>query len=684
MSSVSKSSVPNGWKMLLAMPAMWTAFVIAGTVTGLTATGASASQRVSTLQTSANQPSTNLSTVSQPQNSQPQNSQPISSQPTSSQPVVSHSVVADARTPQPTVQARAIDPSGATNSFAGVADIQPGDEADAQADDPNEMDQVTSVSQLNDVKPTEWAFQALQSLVERYGCIVGYPDKTFKGNRALTRYEFAAGLNACMDRINELIAAGTADLVKKEDLLAVQKLQEEFAAELATLRGRVGALEARTTTLEKQQFSTTTKLNGLVWFNLTAANASRDVTYEGPPGGVNDPGNGRFFATREPLTGLPTRQVTGSPEPTFGFLTWLTFNTSFSGKDSLVTQLTAGNSISPVNQYASAGFFNSYGSPFTDQSAGTVNGRSDVVIHDLFYSFPIGNSIKVTIGPRVNWYRTFDFNRFTFFLTGASSFDSIGSTQTNAIDRGSGAVIEWNINKQFRFAAAYLGENTEFLSSQFKFNTSSNPGFGLFGGTYTATAELTFSPSQSLNFRVLYNYSRIQAYGGQIGGAIGEPLPYGYVDAGPGFSERQANGFPADGGLTNARANTFTFNFDWLITPGFGVFGRYGFGNTNLKPINKAVDVQSFQVGVGFPDLLKKGALGVVTFLVPMDIIRGQRYFASGAGDGGTMYELEASYFYPLSDNLALVPAFYAIFNANNFDSNPTIFVGNLRAQFSF
>jgi hypothetical protein len=92
--------------------------------------------------------------------------------------------------------------------------------------------QVTSVSQLSDVKPTDWAFQALQSLVERYGCIVGYPDKTFRGNRALTRYEFAAGLNACMDRVNELIAAGTADLVKKEDLDTLKRMQEEFRSEL--------------------------------------------------------------------------------------------------------------------------------------------------------------------------------------------------------------------------------------------------------------------------------------------------------------------------------------------------------------------------------------------------------------------------------------------------------------------
>ena len=43
---------------------------------------------------------------------------------------------------------------------------------------------VTSVSQLSDVKPTDWAFTALQSLVERYGCIAGYPDRTFRGKQA--------------------------------------------------------------------------------------------------------------------------------------------------------------------------------------------------------------------------------------------------------------------------------------------------------------------------------------------------------------------------------------------------------------------------------------------------------------------------------------------------------------------
>jgi S-layer homology domain len=69
-----------------------------------------------------------------------------------------------------------------------------------QLPEPAPLAQITTVSQLSDIKPTDWAFQALQSLVERYGCIAGYPDKTYRGNRALTRYEFAAGLNGNSSR----------------------------------------------------------------------------------------------------------------------------------------------------------------------------------------------------------------------------------------------------------------------------------------------------------------------------------------------------------------------------------------------------------------------------------------------------------------------------------------------------
>jgi hypothetical protein len=39
--------------------------------------------------------------------------------------------------------------------------------------------QVTSVSQLKDVQPTDWSYAAISNLVSKYGCVAGYPDGTF-------------------------------------------------------------------------------------------------------------------------------------------------------------------------------------------------------------------------------------------------------------------------------------------------------------------------------------------------------------------------------------------------------------------------------------------------------------------------------------------------------------------------
>ena len=115
--------------------------------------------------------------------------------------------------------------------------------------------QVTSVSQFSDVRPTDWAYQALSNLVERYGCVAGYPNGTFVGGKAMTRFEAAALLNACLDRVTEV----TDEL---------KRLTNEFATELATLRGRVDKLEAQVGQLEATQFSTTTKLRGEASFVL--------------------------------------------------------------------------------------------------------------------------------------------------------------------------------------------------------------------------------------------------------------------------------------------------------------------------------------------------------------------------------------------------------------------------------
>jgi hypothetical protein len=539
-----------------------------------------------------------------------------------------------------------------------------------EADPVTGLEQVTSVDALSDVQPTDWAYTALQGIIERYGCISGYPDGTFRGRRAMSRYEFAANLNACFSKFEEIIDAAGDRLAAKEDLATLERLQQDFAAELSVLRGRVDKLEARTTTLENNQFSTTTKLSGSVWFNVTGAFPSGDIIAERR---LTSPGSAFAPPTRD-ANNVPTRVVLEDSEPTLSYYTFLTLNTSFTGKDALVTQLVSGNGNSPANQFVSAGFFNSWGTPFLDQTGVVTSG--EVAIRELSYTFPVGDNVRVAIGPRLNYYRYFDNNRFTSFLTGATSYNSNGSTLLNGIDRGSGAVVSWQMSPQLKLTGGYMAENTEFLNSA-TFNTSSNPEDGLFGASNTFSTELAYSPSKNFNLRLIYARSNIKAYNGFIGGAVGEPLPYGYADDGFG------------GQVEDAGADAFVVNFDWLLTQKFGLFGRYSYGNVEIDPVNPTRDggnirVQSFQLGLGFPDLGKKGALGVVSFLVPHDYIGGRRFLLSGGGDGGTQYELEASYYYPISKNVAIVPAFYAIWNANNFDSNPTVFIGNIRTQFTF
>ena len=121
-----------------------------------------------------------------------------------------------------------------------------------ETEDNVQMDQITAVSDLRDVAPTDWAYEALRSLVERYGCIVGYPDRTYRGNKPLSRWEFAAGLNACLNTLERLIQEGN---ISKEDIDKLRRLAQEFQTELAALGAKVDNLEGRVSFLENHQFS---------------------------------------------------------------------------------------------------------------------------------------------------------------------------------------------------------------------------------------------------------------------------------------------------------------------------------------------------------------------------------------------------------------------------------------------
>ena len=531
------------------------------------------------------------------------------------------------------------------------------------ATQPVRLAQISEITELTDVSPDHWAYQALASLVEDYGCIEGYPDMTYRGTTFMTRYEFAAGLNACLDAIRFLIADNG---IGEDDLATIQRLQEEFATELAELGARVDALEADVAELRANQFSTVTKLRGSVFAHLNGGFTNGDVLTERRFAG-NAFAGGRDLVTNEPLVQI----IDEDPEVTFSYYTWINFDSSFTGSDRLTLQFVAGDGNAGSNIYTSAGLLNTFGAPFTLQTGTPNSSINDVYIRELSYGFPIGDNFSVEVGPRINWYRFFDNNRYTFFLTGANSFNSSGGTQVNAVDRGTGAVIVWDVAEWADLRVGWLAENTEFLTT----SAVPDPNRGLFGGAHTLSAQLGLQPFDDFNLRLLYNRSRlVPSPAGQIGGAVSEPL-YGLADDGFG------------GRLDAATADTFLVNFDWSPLDWLGLFGRYSYGSTTL--IDDGDDVgdvnaQSIQFGFAFPGLFKEGALGTISYLIPFDILDGREFMVAGGGDGGTQQEIEVSYRYPLSPNIAIMPSFYWILNANNFEDNSDIYIFNLQTQLFF
>ncbi|MEG5017111.1 MULTISPECIES: iron uptake porin [unclassified Microcoleus] len=340
------------------------------------------------------------------------------------------------------------------------------------------MSQVTSVTQLSDVRPTDWAFQALQSLVERYSCIVGYPDGTFRGNRALTRYEFAAGVNACLDQITQLIGS-TGNLVTRDDLAILQRLQEEFAAELATLRGRVDGLEARTAELEANQFSTTTKLNGEAIFAVSDTFVGDDLSLEDDDTVTN-----------------------------FGYRVRLNLNTSFTGRDLLRTRLQAVNTArydratATGTNMARLAFDGDDGSQFT--------------LDEVYYRFPVGRA-TVFVGPKGLDLDEIADQASTFGNSTSSGSLSRFGVRNPAVFRGpqgAGASVSFNLGS-LRATAGYLASDGD----------APNPadGRGVFDGSFSALGQIGFF-SRPFDLGLTYTRKYNRAGDVSLMGGVGSSL----------------------------------------------------------------------------------------------------------------------------------------------------------------
>ena len=495
--------------------------------------------------------------------------------------------------------------------------------------------QVTSVSQLSDVQPTDWAFQALQSLVERYGCIAGYPDGTFRGNRSATRYEMAAALNACLDNISDKFAT-------KEDLEAVKALQEEFQAELATLRGRVDGLEARTATLEAQQFSTTTKLNGEVIMALSGFQDGENQV----PAVADDPESRVRFTGRARLN----------------------FLTSFSGKDLLYTRLQASNQA--INFGGAAPFFETEtGTSMSRLAWDTGNTNNGVILDRLSYMFPVGDKAKVTVQANNGFHHYVANSTNPYYEGGGGGKGAVSwFGERNPIFRNgtvgnnaNGIGLVYNLTDKVSFDVSYLAGNAQSPVTSAP-NASGESNGGLFGGTASLLSQIVFKPYKG--GQVAVTYVRNDAPLGNIQSGAGSVFAQSPFGLGQGFS-----------------ADSVGVQGTFRLADQFAIGGWAGYTRANESGTANKADIINAAANITVFDLIKEGSqLGFIVGLPPQVTDND----VAARVDPSTSIHLEGLFQFPVNDNIKVTPGVIYIINPNHDNTNSDVLAGVLRTTFSF
>ena len=507
-----------------------------------------------------------------------------------------------------------------------------------EEDDP--IGQLTNVSDLLDVQPSDWAFEAVRDLVERYKCLVGYPDRTFRGNQPTSRYEFAAGLRACLDTIAQLVAAGGS--VTQEDFEVLQRLTQEFEAELALIGTRVDNLDARVAFLEDHQFSATTKLFGQAIFGLQGRSQDNDFQLAGQ----------QFTDTDDNFTFIDNVQ--------------LSLFTQFSPRSLLLTSFQAGNgNTNPT-------FSNTLGN-FTRLGYEGDTGNNNVILTDLNFRQLFGDSFALIFGPEgvnpVNVFR--GVNRIESAGSGPISSFAQRNPIISVGTGGAGVGFDWQIATAVSLQAVYSA------------SLANDPvNGGIFGGNDGETsvgAQLVVSPLDTLDISLQY----INAYSpfGRLGTGIGD--------------DQLVLPFP-DG--TPSNTNAFGASLEWRVTPYFTVGGWGGYTNSSFQLISGDVETVNWMAFLNFPDLLGEGNLlglyvGQPPRITSSDLPNGSNVpsllsrgdFTAPPGDQpSTTTHIEAFYRWQVSDNISITPGVIVILNPLHNDANDTITIGALRTTFTF
>ena len=532
------------------------------------------------------------------------------------------------------------------------------------------QNQVTSINQFSEVKPTDWAYQALSNLIERYGCVAGYPNGTFKGGQSMTRFEAAALLNACLDRVTEV----TDEL---------QRLINDFQKELSVLKGRVDGLDKRVGKLESTQFSTTTKLQGdtvfVIGANAFGGSQNNDLSSNGATSnGTNS-----------------NKRIGGAT--VFNYDMRLNLSTSFTGKDLLYTRLRSGNFVGSPYSPSNAGNNNSLPNLLTldrafgagtSGAAGNGNLNNVVQLDRLYYRFPIGKSFTALVGPRG---RNTEFLAITPFFYKSDLLDFFtlnGAPGTYNKATGAIAGLMWKQN--VKKGKPYFAASTSYVapdaySGDAATQASSTAGGGIFGdnskGSFTTQVGVA-APQWALAFAWRY---------GQCGQNFRRGSQYA--------NQNESCGPTNSGVSTAAYSNNFALTGAWQpkkaggIVPslnlgwGYSALAQSNLVNSQIPAVNSPTNIgaaQSWTLGLQWADAFAKGnSAGMAV---------GQPQFATSLRNGRTPqdgnFAWEWWYKFKVSDNISITPAiFYLSRPAGQYtqpNQSNNVFGGLIQTQFRF
>ncbi|MEO0968890.1 MAG: iron uptake porin [Cyanobacteria bacterium J06639_18] len=329
-----------------------------------------------------------------------------------------------------------------------------------------------SVSGLSDVYPTDWAYRALKSLVERYQVISGYPDGTFRGKRPLTRYEFAEILSLTVDKMEDMVDDLAGQDYVRQDMIILRRLKLEYRAALDGL-SRIEKISDGVDRLEGNQFSTTTKLSGEQIFGLTGGSGANGIL-------------------------LSRSRVN--------------LKTSFKPNDLLITQFEAGSDSQDaigLKQEENGNLLGTSGLIANGGGLDYADVESNFRLRRLYYTLRPTSDLAITLGAKMSPRDFIDRNSYanneavdfssSFFLNNPLIVQ-------NQIDRngGAGAAISWNPGGgKFTLRSLYIAGNSS--------EPDSDSDGGLFGDPRQSSVELEYAPSKQLTIRLQYTNASINS-----------------------------------------------------------------------------------------------------------------------------------------------------------------------------